>query len=150
MNQSFFEDNSSNTESVDSSDSNMIDVSALKKVEYKNKKDEIEQRWLINCLAIGISESEFWSLNPHKVKLRIEAYKQKKLEEDRSLWMQGLYNMRAFGVVLSSAFGGNMDYFKEPLMTAEKELTEEEIIEKTKELFKSLEIMQSNFERSSK
>jgi hypothetical protein len=124
----------------------LIDIEKIEKKTYRSKREEIEEVWLIPALAIGIMENEFWQMNPHKINIRLKAYKEIQRRKDYDMWIQGLYTMKAFSVVISNAFGKHAEYFDEPISEKNRELTQEEIINQTKEFFAGLEIMKANFE----
>ena len=101
-------------------------------------------------MAIGISESEFWHLNPHKVDLRIKAYKKMQEQKDYEMWTMGAYVLNAFSTVLSNFLGKKAEYMKEPLhkQNQTQELTQKEKDKQIELLFANLNIMKSNFEAS--
>jgi len=75
----------------------------------------IEEEWLPNALAIGVQYSDFWKLNPRRLRHFNKAYQLKKEEEFEIInfqtWLQGIY----FGQVLSASFSKNEKYFEEPI-----------------------------------
>lgn len=101
-------------------------------------------------MSIGISESEFWHLNPHKIDIRIKAFNKIQERKDDDMWTMGFYVLNAIAVVLSNAFGGKAEYMKESLHKQNKELTQEEKDKQIELLFANLQIMQANFEASHK
>ena len=71
---------------------------------------------------------------------------------DEELWMAGIYNYEAVALALGNAFRKKghkaHEYRKEPMLKKwkQKEMTEDEKIAATKQLFAQLEMMQKNFE----
>ena len=95
-------------------------------------------------MAIGISEGEFWKLNIRKLRPYLLAENIKRERESQMMWLMGVYNKRAFEVVLSNAFGKKgskpLEYFKEPIRITP--YTEEEIAERNrKELQHTIEVL---------
>ena len=109
---------------------------------------------MIDCLTIGISEREFWTLNPHKVKLRIEAYNKKRKQEfdyDNALaHLSGVYIRDALLATVGNMFSKNasFEYPKKPYGAEdiERELTEKEKDEQRRLFVANLELMKANFE----
>lgn len=57
-------------------------------------------------MAIGMSSEEFWHGEPDAVKAYREAHEIRNEIRNQELWMQGLYNYRAFSSVIEGlAFG---------------------------------------------
>ena len=106
------------------------------------------------ALEIGISEREFWSLNPHKINIRINVYNSLQKQKDEDMWHLGMYIHRAVLSAIDKCLGGKLEYFDKPMYEQakeeNKELTEDEKLQQVKALFTSLEIMQGNFERNHK
>ena len=103
-----------------------------------------------------MTKDEFMDSRPVELVSYGIAYKLKRKIRDEDLWLQGLYNMKAFGVVLSNMFCKNSKakYFETPIshdkIVQETELTEEEL-QKQRELFVAkLMAMQKNFELNHK
>lgn len=77
----------------------------------------------------------FWHLNPKKLESFTEAYKLKRQMRDEEAWINNVYTMRAFEVVMAH-FGAGLaskkssaKYFEEPMLKnvqGQRELTEEE------------------------
>lgn len=107
---------------------------------------------MIDSLSIGISEDEFWHLNPHKINLRIKAFNKMQERKDEEMWTFGIYIMNAVSTVIANCFGNKAEYMKEPLhkQAITKELTQEEKNRQIEMLFANLQIMQANFEVSHK
>ena len=60
----------------------------------------------------------FWHLNPKKLKPFADAYEIRLKEQDALAYYTGIYNLRAFSVVLDHAFRGNKSsakYFDHPI-----------------------------------
>lgn len=81
-------------------------------------------------MAIGISEGEFWKLNIRKLRPYLLAENIKRERENYMLWLQGIYNMKAFSVVLGNAFskksGKPQEYFSKPIRITPYTKEEEE------------------------
>lgn len=118
------------------------------------------------ALAIGISETEFWKMNPRKLKIHTKAYliRQKRLDEFIYA-VCGNYIISAVSVGVASAIGysfsksaGKLEYTKSPMTrdvesTAEPmkdNLTKEETIKQTEAFFTKLRIMEMNFNLNKK
>lgn len=114
-------------------------------------------------MAMGVSYDEFWTLTPRKVKVIVEAYRQKRQIEDEQMWFLGGYIFDAVSIAIGNALKKkgqkSKEYFelvKEPIskrIMAEKDennLTEDEKRSKTELLFKNLEIMAANHRLSKK
>lgn len=93
-------------------------------------------------------------MNIRRLNIRLEVYKEILKEKDRELWMQGFYFYNAILVALDNSFGGKSKYFEKPIMELyedeSRELSEEEKLTATKNLFTTLGIMQKNFELNKK
>lgn len=94
--------------------------------------DIIENEYLPHCLAIGITEGEFWNLNIRKLRPYLKAEEIKLERKNHELWLQGLYVYKAVSVVVSNALpkkGAKLqEYFDKPIRITP--YTEEEIAEK--------------------
>lgn len=110
-------------------------------------------------LAIGIPYELFWHLTPKKIKAFEKAYELKRKVDDEKAYMQGVYNLKAFEVVLSNVVAGfskrksDAEYFKEPLLSAKEhdgKLSEEELQKQREEFVAMLERMKTNFELTHK
>ena len=84
------------------------------------------------ALYLGISEDRFWSMNPRKMHPYSEAKIMWRKEIDEISFYMGLYNHRAFGVILSQAFAKKgsktAEYYEKPILSLIEE--EEERQEK--------------------
>lgn len=86
-------------------------------------------------MAIDVPYDVFWHLNPKKLENFSEAYKLKRQMRDEEAWINNIYTMRAFEVVMAH-FGAGLSgkksstkYFEEPMLKnvqGQRELTEEE------------------------
>jgi hypothetical protein len=106
-------------------------------------------------LTIGVPYELFWHLNPKKLKPFYTAYENKRKIRDEEMWIWvGAYFKSAFETVIAH-FGAGLSgktsqakYIDKPIyknISNNKELTEEEKIKQTKELFMQLSIMEANF-----
>lgn len=85
-------------------------------------------------MSLGMSYKDYWEGENCLPRFFIEAYekrRQRDIEEQNfSAWLTGLYNMKAFGVVLSNAFAERgsppEEYFDKPIELFRREKTEEE------------------------
>lgn len=60
----------------------------------------------------------FWHLNPKKLKPFADAYEIRLKEQDTLAFYSGIYNLRAFSVVIDNALRGNkstLRYFEHPI-----------------------------------
>lgn len=94
----------------------------------------------------------FWHLNPTKIKPFYKAFENKRKMRDEENWIYwGTYGMSALSVVLANAFSKNsqVKYIEKPVyQSAEEqtgELTEEEKIRQTEQLFAQLKLMEVNY-----
>ena len=111
----------------------------------------IWEDFLPNALTIGVPYELFWRLNPTKLKPFYTAFENKRKMRDEENWLYwGTYGISAFTVVLANAFSKNSQakYVEKPiyqqLTNKSEQLTEQEKIEQTKQLFMQLQIMQVN------
>lgn len=106
-----------------------------------------------------MTEEIFWHSNPRLMKPYLKAYEDKRKEEFETsnilMYIQGAYFKDALNCVIGNMFKGKNDkpieYPSEPYQLfrnkePERELTEEEKIEKTKQLFTRLSVMKSNYD----
>ena len=85
-----------------------------------------------------------------------DAYRIKRELQDEEMWVNGMYTMEAFRVVLTNAFSQKgakpVEYRDKSLLQELKDknrvLTEEEKQEQINLLFSSLAVMQTNFEKA--
>lgn len=117
-----------------------------------------ENEWFPKVNAIGVTWEEFWTLNPHIVKLLIKGHKEKVQEEleiaNLIAFYQGQYNMFSLLATVGNMFSGKSskkyEYPSKPFDLYKKELTEDEL-QKQRELFVAkLMAMQTNFELNHK
>lgn len=83
-------------------------------------------------MAMGQSADEYWNGNPNLAKAYRQAHNIRLEQRNQELWLQGMYIMDAFAVVLGNAFGGKgrkkQKYLSEPIRITP--LTEQEKKEK--------------------
>ena len=115
--------------------------------------------WLPHALALGVTEEQFWHMNPRRLKPYIEAFRIKQKRLDESAWLMGAYVYEAFNTVMANVFSkhGNHAYRDKPFTeeitvkqkmresAGQKPLTEEEKKKYTDQVFLALSIMQANF-----
>lgn len=111
-------------------------------------------------LAMGISEEQFWTMNPHRFKPYKEAYRLKRRQIDEQQFYLAQYMFEAISTALGNInFGKHKkshnymgDMRKDPILESARyssgNITDEERIEGTKELFSQLEGLKSAFERN--
>ena len=94
--------------------------------------DIIENEYLPHCLAIGITEGEFWNLNIRKLRPFLKAEEIKRERRNEEAWLQGLYTFKAVSVVVSNVLSKKgaklQEYFDKPIRITpytEKELEEQ-------------------------
>ena len=94
----------------------------------------IWKEYLPQALAVGVPYEVFWHLNPKKLESFYDAYRIKQKIRDEEAWIENIYTLRAFQVVMAQFGAGlsgkrsNAQYFEKPLMEEElvqRELTEE-------------------------
>ena len=123
--------------------------------------NKIINEYCVQALSIGISLSEFEHLNPRKLELYFDAYKERKereLSEQNSLFhLQGQYFMEAImstvGNALSGKSGKKYKYPEKPypLKNNRSEvLTEEELKLQREQFVAMFETMGANFRLSQK
>ena len=112
----------------------------------------IWEDFLPNALTIGVPYEIFWHLNPTKLKPFQTAFENKRKLRDEENWIVwGTYGISALSVVLDSAFSKNSQakFVEKPVYQQAKEnngeLTEEEKIQQTEQLFMQLRLMESNY-----
>lgn len=84
-------------------------------------------------LFLGMSAEQFWEESPYLAIAYRKAYDMKRTARNQELWLQGLYNYRAFGAVMEEfAYGMNgrkgakpKGYIKEPIPITEYEKEQE-------------------------
>ena len=133
------------------SDQEKNSESSARSQEEVNWHKIIWEDFLPNALTIGVSYELFWHLNPTKLKPFQIAFENKRRMRDEENWLYwGTYGMSALSVVMANAFSKNSKakYVEKPIYqqisNKKEELTEEEKIEQTKQLFMKLQVMQSN------
>lgn len=93
-----------------------------------------ENEWFPKANAIGVSWQEFWSMNPHIIKLLLRGHEEKIKEKDYMAWIQGQYTLSAVSVAVEHCLFGRKaksEYIKEPILPKvianDKEITEKDI-----------------------
>ena len=90
------------------------------------------------ALYLGIPEDRFWSMNPRKIHPYSQAKIMWRKEVDEISYYMGLYNYRAFGVILSQAFAKKgsktEEYYEKPLLTLIEEQEEREEKERLRQV----------------
>lgn len=97
-------------------------------------------------------------MNPWRLEAYNSAERLKDEKRDAQMWMMGAYVFEAVSKAIGNAFRKKgtkaSQYRDKPLMMENKEqkreLTKDEKIEKTKTVFKMLQIMQANYELARK
>jgi hypothetical protein len=109
-------------------------------------------------LAMGVSLSEFWEMNPHSIEVILDGYKLKRKIADEQQWLLGGYVFSAVSTAMGNAFRKKntkaKSYFEEVekpfLSNIDKKtsagLSEEEIQRRRELLMAQLRTKQSNFE----
>ena len=84
------------------------------------------EEYLPNCLALGISEGEFWDMNITKIRPYLKAEEIRTERKNYELWLQGAYIYEAFSVVLGNAFAKKgskkIEYSKEPYPVTKRQI----------------------------
>ena len=104
-------------------------------------------------MSIGIEYEEFWHMNPHIVKIYIDASnkrEERQAEYDNYMaHLQGIYFADALNATVGNMFRGKgqkpYEYPKQPYKGSQA-LNEEEINKKRELLLRSLQAMATNFE----
>lgn len=114
-------------------------------------REMIERTWLVQALAIGISHTDFWGMNPHILKLYFDAHAKIRDEQNAMMHLQGIYFRDAIASTIGNAFNKKgakpYEYPKEPYnIGAPHELTEEEKQTQVVKLFSDLNNMKKAFE----
>lgn len=116
-----------------------------------------ENEWFPKANAMGVSWSDFWSMNPHIIKLLIKGHEEKIKEQDYLAWIFNQYTLSAVSVAVEHCLAGRKaksKYIDKPIMQQieekNKPLSEDEL-QRQRELFVAkLEVMKTNFELSHK
>lgn len=113
---------------------------------------------LPDCIAVGMTASEFWNSYPCEVEPYFKAYKKRRLMEDERDYLCGIYTYEAVAIAVSNCFKDKkhkaLEYRKKPILHEIEErnrpLSEEEK-QRQRELFvEQLKLMQTNFELTHK
>ena len=108
---------------------------------------------MIPCLALGISEELFWTLNPRRIQPYLEADKLVQEKRDAEMWRMGMYVHNAVAVAIDKILNGRkstLEYMDKPLLEKYKEskkeveLSEDEKMRQVEALFMSLETISTN------
>lgn len=78
-----------------------------------------ENEWFPKANAIGISWQEFWSMNPHIIKLLLKGHEEKIKEQDYLAWLFNQYTLSAVSVAVEHCLAGRKaksQYIKEPIL----------------------------------
>ena len=105
---------------------------------------------------MGMTESQFWDGDPYLAKFYDKAYRLKREIENEQAWLEGLYNLDAFAVVLANAFSKRgskqQKYLERPIDIYP--LTEEEkqrrLEEENKRMTDALKAMQRSQRKKKK
>lgn len=108
---------------------------------------------MIPCLALGISEELFWTLNPKRLHPYLEAEKLMQEKRDTEMWRMGMYVYDAVRTAVDNVVNGRKSqakYMDKPLLEQYKEakqevaLTEEDEMKQVEAFFLSLETLSTN------
>ena len=108
---------------------------------------------MVPCLALGISEELFWTLNPRRIQPYLEADKRKQEKRDLEMWRMGFYVQNAVAVAIDKVLNGrksSLEYMDKPLLEKYKEsqeeveLSEDEKMRQVEALFMSLQTLSTN------
>lgn len=108
---------------------------------------------MIPCLALGISEELFWTLNPKRLHPYLEAEKLMQEKRDTEMWRMGMYVYDAVHAAVDNVLNGRKSqakYMDKPLLEQYKEakqeveLTEEDEMKQVEAFFLSLETLSTN------
>ena len=108
---------------------------------------------MIPCLALGISEELFWTLNPKRLHPYLEAEKLIQEKRDAEMWRMGMYVYNAVQTAVDNVINGRKSqakYMDKPLLEQYKEakqevaLTEEDEMKQVEAFFLSLETLSTN------
>lgn len=104
-------------------------------------REEFAAEWLPNAIAMGVSESQFWNMNPRRLTPYVKADGIRIEKENRIAWMCGIYVRDA----IASCLSRDAEYPAKPIritpMTeAEKEAEAEEERQKAIDFFRRLEL----------
>lgn len=112
------------------------------------------------ALVYGMTEDEFWAMNPKRIRPYKKAYEIRLKERDEQSWLQGLYIHQALLSTVGNMFRGKTakpySYPDKPFAAdkdtsaSDRPLTEKERQRQVEALFLSLQVMQSNFNNAQK
>ena len=117
---------------------------------------EIFERLCPRYMAYGMTYDQYWHGDPWAMKAYREAYYMRLKQQNEMLWLQGMYNMNAFSVVIGNAFrkkgSSPSKYLEKPLDVFPK--TEEELeaekARKQRELIVKLSAWKKAFDEQKK
>ena len=109
---------------------------------------------LPECIAYGMTASEFWHSYPCEIAPYFEAHKKKRMMQDERDYVCGIYTYEAVAVAVCNAFRGKgvapIKYRSKPLLQEieerNKPLTEEELTKQRKMFVEQLMLLKTNFE----
>lgn len=99
---------------------------------YRSQREFFENEWFPKANVIGVSWSEFWTLNPRIIKTMIKGYGERIKQQDYMNWLSNQYTMSAVTVAVDKVLNGRKamaEYVKEPVLHKvfnTRELNEEE------------------------
>lgn len=108
---------------------------------------------MIPCLALGISEELFWTLNPKRLHPYLEAEKLIQEKRDAEMWRMGMYVCDAVRTAVDNVVNGRKSqarYMDKPILEQYREahqevaLTEEDEMKQVEAFFLSLETLSTN------
>ena len=110
---------------------------------------------LPDCIAVGMTASEFWHSYPKEIKPYFKAMERRRKFNDEEQYSQYIYFSNAIEIALYNAFRGKgkkpLEHINEPLMKTyeneHRELTKAEKKAAVELLFANLGSMQKSFER---
>lgn len=117
-------------------------------------REFFEKEWLPQAMEIGISYEYFWTLNPRRILMEIDAFKaqeKRRINENNFIaHLQGAYMVEALIATVGNMFSkhGNYKYPEKPYSLESSStdgMSEEEKKNKTQVLFAQLEIMAQNY-----
>lgn len=124
--------------------------------ERLNSPEEIIRLLDENCIfymSIGMSYADYWEGDNCLPSFYLRAYQKRRKreieEKNYTAWLEGFYNMNAFGVVLSNAFSDKnsspAEYFDKPIELFPKEKTAEEKAQEQEAARLRMKIAMDNF-----
>ena len=116
-----------------------------------------EAELIPQCIAMGISYDEFWSLTPRTLNVCLEGYKLRRKIEDEKSWLLGGYVFDAVSLAVNNSFRKKGQKAKSYFEVVDKpflkelaqnsgEITEDEKNKRLEALKAQLHIMKTNFD----